>query len=475
MLRLLGRLPSRGITSYLFSSRQTSLLNFQGKRSFSADSVPMSATESVQSVGASPPNTTPMLYQPTDITGIYADVRLDPLLESDLQPHRAISSKLFAMSAVYVHPREFNYALPASGVPEFAFVGRSNVGKSSLIAKLLNAPKLVKISKTPGCTKSVNYFALSGKGNGQVAANKPVHGASPPTLYLVDLPGYGFAEATQSEQARWKDFIKGYLSNRDLSTLRRVYVLIDARRGPSPSDREMMDLLNDLHLPYQIILTKSDAVSKSMLQASIHDTFSCINSRTGAWRTASGTTKRVTPAAVHTNNQKGKVADRKLAQKGGKQINSAHAPKTTLSLSSCLPYVHVTSCKTSDGLQALKLSMAEVMSHVWSARVNSADMVPNSSVGENVLGFGPDIEHKIPDGSEPSTLDDDAEDDGGEYAPIEGAEGTDLSFGADPSGITPLEASVLDLASVEALLRSKGVDSQTAQRAVQELQEKLTS
>jgi GTP-binding protein len=116
---------------------------------------------------------------------------------------------LFATVPSYIHPQDMDYKLPLDGSPEFAFVGRSNVGKSSLVDLLLGGKKLVKVSKEPGCTRSINYYGLSkdGKKNSYVA-------------YLVDLPGYGFAKKSKDDQKKWTEIIHSYVSNRDQCVLR---------------------------------------------------------------------------------------------------------------------------------------------------------------------------------------------------------------------------------------------------------------
>ena len=152
--------------------------------------------------------------------------------------------------------------LYSGNVPEFAFVGRSNVGKSSLIETLLGNPGIVRTSKLPGCTRSVNYFALL-KGK-----NSNSH-----STYMVDLPGYGFAKVKRDEKARWEAFIQGYLRNRPQSVLRRVYLLVDSRHGMKTSDIDMMKLLDSCALSYQIILTKADQINHTERQSSLRSVF----------------------------------------------------------------------------------------------------------------------------------------------------------------------------------------------------------
>ena len=141
---------------------------------------------------------------PTTTPTIYTTSFLDP--ELDLSKWVAESRRMFNLPSRFVTPADFKYALPSDSVSEFAFVGRSNVGKSSLISCLANCPKLVRVSKEPGCTRTINYYA---KGDG-----------SRPALYLVDLPGYGFAKVQKTDQKKWKDVIEGFLVARHPSVLR---------------------------------------------------------------------------------------------------------------------------------------------------------------------------------------------------------------------------------------------------------------
>jgi GTP-binding protein len=128
--------------------------------------------------------------------------------------------------------------LPDSALPEVAFAGRSNVGKSSLINALVNRRGLARTSNTPGRTQEINFFNLGG------------------ALHLVDLPGYGYAAAPKKRVETWNRLIRDYLRGRQ--QLRRVYVLIDSRHGLKPIDAEIMTLLDEAAVSYMAVLTKTD-------------------------------------------------------------------------------------------------------------------------------------------------------------------------------------------------------------------------
>ena len=130
---------------------------------------------------------------------------------------------------------------PKELYPEFAFVGRSNVGKSSLIRSLLNRKKLVRISSTPGKTREINFFRIN------------------ETLMFADLPGYGFARVTPALQKKWRTMIEEYLTNRD--PLTAIVFIVDIRRKPTELDLTLKEWLEDLGRPYILIITKSDKLS----------------------------------------------------------------------------------------------------------------------------------------------------------------------------------------------------------------------
>lgn len=137
--------------------------------------------------------------------------------------------------------------LPPMDLPEIAFAGRSNVGKSSLINALTGHGKLARTSNTPGRTQELNYFSNLAR-----------------SFYIVDMPGYGYAEAPKAKVEAWTLLIKDYLRGR--TSLRRVFVLIDSRHGVKTTDGEILDLLDETAVSYQIVLTKVDKLSGGELE-----------------------------------------------------------------------------------------------------------------------------------------------------------------------------------------------------------------
>jgi GTP-binding protein len=146
--------------------------------------------------------------------------------------------KLFAQECRFVIGVAREDQLPAAGRSEIGFAGRSNVGKSSLLNALTGRKSLARVSGTPGATRQLNFFDLGGR------------------AYLVDLPGYGFARAGKHDIAVWNALIRAYLRGR--ANLRRLCLLIDARRGVTDPDRAIMRLLDEAAQSYQLVLTKCD-------------------------------------------------------------------------------------------------------------------------------------------------------------------------------------------------------------------------
>ena len=132
--------------------------------------------------------------------------------------------------------------LPPSDLPEYCFSGRSNVGKSSLINKILNRKNIARVSSTPGKTVTVNFYKIDG-------------------IRLVDLPGYGYAKVSFAEKERWAELMEGYFSSQ--RNIRLVFQLIDMRHNPAEFDVSMLDFLKKSGIPYAVILTKCDKLNKT--------------------------------------------------------------------------------------------------------------------------------------------------------------------------------------------------------------------
>ncbi|MEO1952414.1 ribosome biogenesis GTP-binding protein YihA/YsxC [Thioclava sp.] len=164
-----------------------------------------------------------------------------PLAEAPDDFSRERGRKLFAAPVEFLKGVVAMKGLPPADRIEVCFAGRSNVGKSSLINALTNRRNLARASNTPGRTQEINYFTTQ---------DGP---------YLVDLPGYGFAQAPVAVVAKWQALLKDYLSGR--ATLRRAFVLIDTRHGVKTVDEEILTLLDRAAVPFQVVMTKADKVS----------------------------------------------------------------------------------------------------------------------------------------------------------------------------------------------------------------------
>lgn len=137
-------------------------------------------------------------------------------------------------------------SLPDFGAPEIAFAGKSNVGKSSFINYLANNGKLARTSGDPGRTRLLNYFSVNGG-----------------ELVFVDLPGYGFAKVAKAEKAKWGEMIEGYLTGS--ARLKNVFVLLDVRHEPTSDDKMLLNFLYHYNIPFTIIATKCDKLSRAQL------------------------------------------------------------------------------------------------------------------------------------------------------------------------------------------------------------------
>jgi GTP-binding protein len=164
--------------------------------------------------------------------------------------------------------------LPGPELPEVAFAGRSNVGKSSLINALVNRHRLARASTEPGRTREINFFVLDAR------------------LRLVDLPGYGFARVSRGTAQKFQDLGRAYLRGRP--NLKRVYLLIDARHGLKDPDAEALDALDKAAVSYQIVLTKADKLKSGEATAMTAATLAAISKRPAAF-----------PRVVATSAEKG--------------------------------------------------------------------------------------------------------------------------------------------------------------------------
>ena len=170
---------------------------------------------------------------------------------------------LFSQPCKFFHGTDTLQNLPQASLPEVAFVGRSNVGKSSLINAITGRKSLARTSNTPGRTQQLNFFNLGDK------------------IIIVDLPGYGYAKVSKTQVARWTNTMKLFLRGR--VPLRRMCLLIDARRGLKDVDREMMDLMDSAAVVYQLVFTKVDKTSQNELGRNITVTTEELKKRPAAF------------------------------------------------------------------------------------------------------------------------------------------------------------------------------------------------
>ena len=156
---------------------------------------------------------------------------------------------------------------PKLQVPEYAFIGRSNVGKSSIINAICNQKGLAKTSGTPGKTQLINHFEI-------MSTNKKGPWEK---WFIVDLPGYGFAKVSQSSRRRWEQMIENYL--REIETRYRVFVLIDSRHSPQKIDIEFVEQLVQWEIPYTVIFTKSDKEKPGVVARNVKSFFEILNEK----------------------------------------------------------------------------------------------------------------------------------------------------------------------------------------------------
>ena len=161
-----------------------------------------------------------------------------------MTPAQEAADRMKILSAEFVLSAKEPAHYPAASLPEIAFAGRSNVGKSSLINTLLNRKGLARTSNTPGRTQEINFFRVNER------------------FAFIDLPGYGYAKVPEAIRKQWGPMVETYLRERD--TLRLVVVILDVRRDPSAEDLQLMEWLQCYRIPFLICLTKTDKVSKNV-------------------------------------------------------------------------------------------------------------------------------------------------------------------------------------------------------------------
>jgi GTP-binding protein len=190
---------------------------------------------------------------------------------------------LFARPWIFIKGVPSMRFLPPEGPPEIAFAGRSNVGKSSLINGITGQKGLARTSNTPGRTQELNFFVPDGYSGAMDDL---------PPMTLVDMPGYGYAEAPKDQVDKWTALVFNYLRGR--VSLKRVFLLIDARHGIKKNDEDVLSLLDKAAVSYQIVLTKSDKLHDSKIAPLVAATLEKIRKRAAAF-----------PEVIVTSSEKG--------------------------------------------------------------------------------------------------------------------------------------------------------------------------
>jgi GTP-binding protein len=182
-----------------------------------------------------------------------------------------VDNKIFSGPVAFLKSAPELKFLPDADVPEIAFAGRSNVGKSSLINALVNRNGLARASNTPGRTQELNFFDVG----------------QPPHFRICDMPGYGYAKAPIKTVQKWRYLVNDYLRGR--TTLKRAFLLIDARHGVKEVDRDIMEMLDGAAVSYRVVLTKADKVKASELAAVEAATLEALRKHSAAFPVISAT------------------------------------------------------------------------------------------------------------------------------------------------------------------------------------------
>src|SRR5215212_8003744 len=178
---------------------------------------------------------------------------MSPLLIYYYEPVYSLLMEIIAASYLISSPSIEN--CPKPDRPEYAFLGRSNVGKSSLINMICNKKELAKISSSPGKTQLINHFTVTAKDHSQ--------------WYLVDLPGYGFAKVSQAQRKSWQKMIEDYVRKRE--NLVTLFLLIDSRHSPQKNDLEFVDQLGKWQIPFALAFTKADKITQKETAANVKE------------------------------------------------------------------------------------------------------------------------------------------------------------------------------------------------------------